>query len=57
MSDDPRTIRILLEKAQFDLSVAVFQLGELQAALAVKHKQLADAQTTMGRFATAVTLS
>src|SRR6266478_3942326 len=52
MNDDPRTIRILMQKAQFDLSVAIFQLGEMNAALAAKNKLLTDAQATLARLTT-----
>jgi hypothetical protein len=33
MSDDPRNVRIMLEKAEYDLSQAIFVLGEIQAQL------------------------
>ncbi len=52
MNDDSRTLRILLEKAQLDVSAAVFQLGESQAALAAKNTQLKDAQTALARVNT-----
>jgi hypothetical protein len=33
MSDDPRNVRIMLQQAEFDLSQAIFVLGEIQAQL------------------------
>lgn len=48
MSDDPRNVRIMLQQTQFDLTQAIFQLGEAQKALEDANSQLETIANSVG---------